>query len=214
MADKKTGSARRSRDDNPSGKKKSSGIKKPSSARKAADPGDDDEAPRSKRRGDSARGSGAPVRTGPDAGKIFLYFVPGVILVLLGLGYYVATLPDAKPPQENHIDFNAEVEKARGLYLKAKNAFQAGSGQEGAAGLPQLKQAKSDLEEAQKIIQKVRDDTDELEKKAQTDKNVKLENGNNIDTSKAAGSAYAYDDLEQSINQLLVMCRKAILERE
>lgn len=222
MAEKKTGSARRPSkgDDDSSAKKKQSGtqksLKKTSARKPATD--DEDDAPPKKRgsartqRGDSARAGGGPVKQGPDAGRIFLYFVPGVILVLLGLGYYVATLPDAKPPEQQTISFDGKVAEAKKMYVQAKAAYEAGSSQEGAAGLPKLKEAKKLLEDASGIIQKVREDLDALDEKQKSDPNFKIEQGKTADLSKGGGYQFDYD--EQQINQLLVMCRKAILERE
>jgi hypothetical protein len=226
MADKK--SARRpSREDDeaPAPKKKSGtqkSVKKPSSAnKKAMDPDDDDDdsGSGSKKRGSSREkgGSASARQAGPDKGKIFLYFVPGVILVLLGLGYYVATLPEPKGPEKVEINFDAKVAEAKTKYVQAKAAYQAGSGQEGAAGVPKLKEAKSLLEEAQKIIQGVRDGMDEMEKKAKEDTsgNTKLEgNQSDSDPKGATYHSFQFDEDETQINQLLVMCRKAILERE
>jgi hypothetical protein len=225
MADKKTGSARRQRDDDSSSKKKSSGQQKPvtkkvSSSRRAVDDDDDDDAPRARKSSarsgarDSARSSGGPPRKGPDGGKIFLYFVPGMILLLLGAGFYVANLPDSKPHEDVKINFDEQVDKARQLYQKAKADFQAGNGMEGAAGLPQLEKAKTQLEEANGIIQKVRDDMDALNEKAKNDPNVKVQEGQKSQVAGATSEGFAFDELSTSINQLLIMCRKAILERK
>src|SRR5437588_4769786 len=128
MADKKTGSARRPSkgDDDSAAKKKQSGTQKSvkkSSSRKPVEDDDEDDAPRPTKkasaraqRGDSARAGGPAQKQGPAAGKIFLYFVPGVIAVLLGLGYYVATLPDSKPAENVTISFDGKVAEAKQMY--------------------------------------------------------------------------------------------------
>src|SRR4051812_20857902 len=129
MADKKTGSTRRpSRDEDEAPKKKTQSghqkaPKKTTSARKAPADDDEDDAPRPAKkssartsRGDSARGAGPPQKKGPDAGRIFLYFVPGVILLLLGFGAYLAMLPD-KPEKKNEtISFDGKVAEAKTKY--------------------------------------------------------------------------------------------------
>ena len=227
MADKKTGSARRpSRDEDEAPKKKQSGnqkpIKKSTSARKApADDEDEDEAPRPAKkgassrasRGDSARSGGGPPKKGPDNAKIFLYFVPGVILLILGFGVYLAMLPEEKPKGPVTISFDGKVEDAKKKYVAAKAAYQDGSSKEGAAGVPKLAEAYRNLSEGHRIIKDVRTQLAALEKS--TDKNTTLkEGGKSGDVKKATSTGYAFEEVESQIASLKIMCRKALAERD
>jgi len=224
LADKKaTGKAKkpiRDEDEAPEPKKKGSGstkaLKKSSSARKMPEVDDDDEAPKSKKssaRSSARASSGPPPKQGPDKGKIFLYFVPGAILLLLGLGWYVANLPDAKKEEVKQVNFNERTDEAKKLYFKAKNCFQQGSGIEGEGGLPQLREARGYLQQAHKIYFKVRKDMDAIEEAAKKDPaNVHIKEGPKNDNPNA-GQSYQFDEDEQLANQLRIMVRKAILER-
>ncbi len=226
MADKKTGSARRpSRDEDEAPKKKQSGIQKPikktTSARKAPPPEEDseeEEAPRPKKsaragRGDSARSSGGPPKKGPDNAKIFLYFVPGVILLILAFGVYLAMLPEEKPKGPVTINFDSKIDEAQKKYNVAKAAYQDGAGKEGAAGVPKLSEAYRNLSEGQRMIQDVRNQLAALEKS--TDKNTQLKEGQKSgDVKKATSTGYKFDELSTQIGSLKIMCRKALAERD
>jgi hypothetical protein len=234
MADKKTGSARRMRDEDDSPKKKQSGVQKnikksASSKRPAsrdeddADDGDEEEAPRPAKKGsarsakgDSARQrEGGPPQRGPDKGKIFLYFVPGMILILLGAGYYVATLPEPKKAEDVKINFDDKIEEARKMFNTAKSLIveSAKPEYEGEKGVPKLAESYRLMCEAHNTIQKVRNDLADLEKKAATDKNIKMGDGNKADDKKATSTGYAFDPLDAEIQSQKVGLRKMINER-
>ena len=203
-----------SRDD--AGKKKGDSgasrkpLKKSTSARKSArseeveEDEDGDERP--KKRGGSARGEragGPPGKKGPDAGKLFLYFAPGLIIILLGAGIYLANL---EPPKKTVIvdDPNKEIDKARANYAKAKNLYQDGAKIEGPGGIPKLKEALKLLEDGLAIIDEVRE---------------KLEKQQGGGTAADPGKPGVvmnneFETLAPLMAQLKISTRKAILERE
>lgn len=225
MADKKTGSARRpSRDEDEAPKKKQSGtqkaLKKGTSSRKAPSNDDDDDAPKPAKkgsarnqRGDSARSAGGPPRqAGPDKGKIFLYFVPGVILLLLGVGAWAAMLPDKPEKKDTVINFDDKISEAKQKYVQAKTAFQEGSSKEGSDGLGKMIDSYRLLIESHRIIQGVRNDLEALDKKKGSDPTVQVHEGQTMGDAKAPKS-YQFDNDDQLVCEFKVTVRKAIMER-
>ncbi len=55
---------------------------------------------------------------------------------------------------------------------------------------------------------------DALNDKAAKDPNFKVQEGQKTKVEGATSEGFAFDELSTSINQLLIMCRKAILERK
>jgi hypothetical protein len=225
MSERKPSARRPSKDDDedaPSPKKKDSGktpIKKKTSSRKVVDEDADDdeeEDPKPKKKGSSARssarsasggGGGGARPGGPDKGKIFLYFVPGAILILLGLGWYVANMDPPKKAEVIKISYDDDIAKARGIYQQAKSAYNAGSQIEGEGGVPKLQEAKKFCEDAKAIIDHVREELEKLEAE-------EAKKGGEAAKPDGPPKSYAFEDVDQNLNQLLVMTRKAILERK
>ncbi len=53
-----------------------------------------------------------------------------------------------------------------------------------------------------------------MDERAKTDPNFKVQQGQKSEVKGATSEGFAFDELSTSINQLLIMTRKAILERK
>lgn len=185
--------------------KRDSGVvkKKTTSARKSARVDeDDDDAPKGKRK-NSARASAPQAAPGNDKAKrMFLYATPFTIVILLGIGGYLYSLPDPKPAETVVIDPNTDAKAANDKYVQAKALFDKGHSTEGPAGTAMVKQAQKLLQEANEALQAARD---------KMDKNGDAAGGKN---EKGQMQYAAFEDLDPKINSLLGLVRKELLMRE
>lgn len=208
-----SGKADSGKGDSSSLRKRDSGAqkspKKTTSARKSArvddeGDGDDDDAPKSKRRG-SARNPAAEGGPKGDAGKgkrMFLIATPFTILLLLGFGAYLYSLPEPKEAVVTVIDPNVDAKLAGDKFLQAKTLYESGHNTEGPAGTAKVKQAQKLLQEASELLEKAREKSDK--------------NGDGASGVNSSGKVEynAFEDLDPKIGTLLNLVRKELLMRE
>ncbi len=116
-----------------------------------------------------------------------------------------APLAETRPKT---VSVESQVERVRSLYQEAKRVFMSANQQEGAASLPQLKEARRLLEEALVILQKIRDDFDAREEREVAEGHSRV-----IDPSAGCNTFGGGGDLETDVIQLLIMCRSALRAR-
>jgi hypothetical protein len=202
-----TGRTRKDGDDGAS-RKKDSGktLKKTSGPRKTAkvaDNGADDDGDAKPKKKTSARAVPAGPPPGNEKGKkMFLLASIITIPLLLAFGIYLATLPDHAEPQVIKKSYDEETNKAREKYNQAKKLYKEGMPLEGDAGAAKLRQAKGILSEAQEIINKMRDEIDEIDKKEGKTGNERNAQGQQMN--------YPFEELAQQIDMLVVDCNKEL----
>lgn len=134
--------------------------------------------------------------------KAFLVSTPIFMVVLLAIGYQLSTV-QPKPPVV--IDLNAEVDRLRAeahaLWKEARDRYEIGAATplKSPQGLDELVRAKTLLEKARDLVEVVREKEDTPDLHAPRP-------GERVST--------ATDELSLTINQLLMMTRKQLLERD
>ena len=99
------------------------------------------------------------------------------------------------------VDVEVELVPVRRLYWLGKRHYEAGIQQEGLAAFSELRDARDAFEEASRTIQRVR---------AGLDREPSGDSTDFVSDEARSASLESIDELEVRVNQLLIMCRKAL----